>query len=92
MPVAEQTITEMGVITEEGIKTIRFRRIDSSNIDWIGWPATGEPTMIVQFKGGSRYAYLGVSRQRAVACAYAESTGRFLNTKIKPFYDIMKLR
>jgi hypothetical protein len=71
---------------------IRRRPIKSSNVEWIGWPTTGEPLMVVHFKGGSRYGYLGVSRQRAIACAYAKSTGEYLAKKIKPNYRVVKLR
>jgi hypothetical protein len=70
----------------------RIRKIESSNIDWIGWPVDGEPCLIVQFKGGSRYVYLGVSRQKAVACAFSASSGEYLNKRIKPHYEVAKLR
>lgn len=69
------------------------RMIHSSNVEWIAWPKYDEvPIMLVQFKGGSRYAYIGVSRQRAVACAYARSSGNYLAAKIKPHFKVMRLR
>lgn len=75
-----------------GIVHIVKRDIDSGNVDWIGWPKSGEPLMIVQFRGGGRYAYLGVSRQKAVAASYAPSTGGYINKVIKPKYKVVKLR
>lgn len=75
-----------------GIIQIITRKIESSNIEWIGWPKSGEPLMIVQFKGGGRYAYLGVTRQRAVAASWATSTGKYINERIKPHHKVVKLR
>lgn len=71
---------------------VNFRLVASTNVDRVGWPVSGEPLMIVEFKSGERYGYLGVPRQKVVACANAESVGRYLNTKIKPFYKAVKLR
>lgn len=69
------------------------RDVESSNIEWIAWPKYDKASlMIVEFKGGARYAYIGVSRQKAVACAYAKSSGHYLNTRIKPHYEVVKLR
>lgn len=83
----------VAVVNGEPIEIVT-RKIRSTNVDWIGWPRSGEPLMIVQFSGnyGSRYAYLGVSRQKAVAAAYAESTGVYLARKIKPHYEAVKIR
>jgi len=80
------------VITEDGPVKLNIRRLDSSNIDWIGWPVSGESLMVVNFKDGSRYGYVGVSRQRAVAMAYAWSSGSYLAMYIKPFYKVYQLR
>lgn len=80
------------IIGPEGEVLLRRRLIDSSNIRWIGWPESGEPLLVVEFEGGGRYAYLGVSRQKAVAASYAPSTGGYLNQKIKPHYKVVKLR
>jgi len=74
-----------------------IRIVASTNIDWVGWPKSGEPLMVVSFKHGGRYAYLGASRQQAVALAYAaehtklESVGKYLNRVIKPQYEAVKL-
>jgi hypothetical protein len=79
--------------TPGGPVKLRCRRIDSSNIEWIGWPRSkNTPMLVVQFKGGARYCYIGVSRQRAVACAYAKSSGEYLNKQIKPHYEVVKIR
>lgn len=75
-----------------GIVHIVTRKIDSGNVEWIGWPKSKEPLMIVQFKGGGRYAYLGVSRQKAVAASWAASTGSYINKRIKPHFKVVKLR
>jgi hypothetical protein len=94
MPVLVEEKFKTKLITVVNGKPIELigRKIDSGNIEQILWPKTGEPLMIVQFKSGTRYAYLGVSRQRAVACAYARSSGEFLNKRIKPNFDVVKLR
>lgn len=75
-----------------GVKDFMIRPLKSSNISWIGWPDTGEPLMVVEFSNGTRYAYPGVTRQRAVACAYADSSGEYLNKRIKPHFEVVKLR
>lgn len=97
MPVIEKLVMKLSTVSilEMPVGHFKFnvRRIESSNIDWIGWPQTGQPLLVVQFKGGeTRYAYIGVSRQRAVACAYAKSSGEYLNHRIKPFFEAFKLR
>jgi hypothetical protein len=78
--------------TPAGVIPARVRMINSSNIEWIGWPVMAADLMFVQFKGGSRYVYSGVTRQRAVAAAYAASSGEYLERKIKPHYKVLKLR
>lgn len=75
-----------------GIVHIKTRKVDSSNIDWIGWPVSGEQLMVVQFKGGSRYVYLDITRQRAMACARSASTGAYLAKHIKNKYETVKIR
>lgn len=76
--------------TPEGVVKLRCRMINSSNIKWIGWNGTG--LMIVEFIGGGRYIYFNVTRQAAVACAFAESSGAYLNKKIKPHHEVLKIR
>lgn len=76
---------------------IEMRSVESTNVDWVGWPKTGEPMMVVSFKHGGRYAYLGATRQQAVALANAaentklESVGAYLNRVIKPKYAAVKI-
>ena len=84
----------LDVPTPEGVVPCVVRIIESSNIVWIGWPErpTHTPLMFVEFKGGGRYVYLGVTRQRATACAYAESTGSYFAKKIKGKFECIKLR
>jgi hypothetical protein len=66
--------------------------VNSSNVNVIGWPVTGEPTMIVEYASGTRYAYIGVSRQRAVAAAYSKSVGKYIAERIKPNFEVVKIR
>lgn len=80
------------IIGPEGEVLLHRRLIESSNVRWIGWPESGEPLLVVEFEGGGRYAYLGVSRQKAVAASYAPSTGGYLAKKIKNKYEVVKLR
>lgn len=68
---------------------VNYRLVDSSNIDRIGWDNAGN--MYVRFKASGLYCYMGVSRQRAVACAYAESVGRYLHQHIKNAHAVLKL-
>lgn len=61
-----------------------IRVIDSSNVEWVGWPTSGTPLMLVKYiKNEKLYGYIGVTRQRTVAAAYAGSTGSYINKKIK---------
>lgn len=83
------------LITEAGPIPLNIRRVQSSNISWVGWPQAAEaaPMMVVQFVDGSRYIYFGVSRQRANAVARAKSSGEYLNRKIKnQGYRVLKVR
>jgi hypothetical protein len=94
MPVKKGEEADFDLPTPEGMIPVRIRMILSSNIVWIGWPraVTQSPLMIVEFQGGSRYIYFGVTRQKAVAAAYAESSGEYLNKEIKPNHDVLKIR
>jgi hypothetical protein len=71
---------------------LRLRMINSSNVHWVAWPRSGEPVMLVKFKRGYVYAYLGVTRQKAVAAAHAPSTGHYINKKIKPHYAAVQIK
>jgi hypothetical protein len=75
---------------------IRWRKVESSNVEAVGWPSTGEPLLLVRFKSGRTYGYAGVSRQRAVALAYRRrlwdrSVGAYINRIIKPQFRAVRL-
>jgi KTSC domain len=91
-PMKDKRLRTFGIPIEDSAVAMRVRWVQSSNIDWIGWPKSGEPLMVVQFSSKDRYGYLGVSRQKAVACAFAKSTGKFLNDRIKPHYEAVRIR
>jgi hypothetical protein len=69
----------------------KVRWVISSNVDWVAWPSKGEPLMLVKFKGDEIYVYIGVSRQRVVAAAHHPSTGEYINQRIKPNFEVVKL-
>jgi hypothetical protein len=73
-------------------KMVRGKYVTSSNVEWVAWPKSGEPLMLVKFKSGSVYGYVGVSRQRAVAAARAPSVGQYINKVIKPNFKAVKVR
>jgi hypothetical protein len=80
------------VVDNENVE-ITTRKINSSNVDWIGWPKdSSRRMMIVQYKGGGRYGYMDVSRQNVVAAAHAPSTGKYINERIKPKFRYVKIR
>lgn len=88
------TVTEKvdGRMISNHERLANLRYVTSSNIDWIGWPVDGEPLMLVRFKQSAVvYGYIGVSRQRAVAAAYAPSVGKYLAERIKPNYKAVKI-
>lgn len=68
----------------------RWRSVDSSHVEEVGWDSTGTG-MFVRFTGGGLYLYRGVSRQRAVAMVHAESVGRYLHRKIIPNFEAVRL-
>lgn len=68
---------------------INWRYVESSNVKRVGWDKHGN--MYVEYLSGDCYAYMGVSRQRAVATAYSNSVGRYINRKIKKHFRPVKL-
>lgn len=75
---------------------ITWRTVFSSNLAAVGWPSKGDqpapPLLLVMFKDGKVYGYLGGSRQRAVYMAYfCPSPGAYLNKKVKPRYDAVRI-
>jgi len=84
---------EYTITTPEGPIVVNLRMIQSSNINWVGWPKEGkERLLFVEFQDGARYVYADVSRQKAVALANAESTGKYLNERIKPSHPFQRIR
>ena len=71
---------------------VNWRLIESSNVAAVGWDDAGNMyTKFGKFENPVTFVYLGVSRQRVVAAAYARSTGEYINRKIKPNYAVLKL-
>jgi hypothetical protein len=65
---------------------IKWREVESSNVDSIGWDDKGN--MYVRYIGsGKTYMYVGVPRQRAVAASRAKSVGSYIARHIKGRYE-----
>lgn len=62
---------------------ITWRKVESSNVAAVGWDSGGN-IMYVRYRNGHVYAYLQVSRQRAVAAILQPSVGSYINRVIKP--------
>lgn len=62
--------------------------ISSSNIDAIAYH---RGDLLVRFKNGGCYKYLGVKYDHFDGLRKAESAGKFLNQFIKPTYRFLKL-
>ncbi len=60
----------------------------SSNIDAIAYH---RGDLLVRFKNGGCYKYLGVKRDHFNGLREAESAGKFLNQFIKPAHQFLKL-
>jgi len=69
-------------------KIIPTHRVDSSNIDEIGWE---EGTLRVVFKNGATYDYTTVPESVYLDMCDSQSPGRFLNQQIKPLYKCEKI-
>lgn len=65
--------------------------VDSSSIAEAGYDARRE-IMEVEFRHGGIYQYLEVPAEVYREFEAAESKGRFVNLRIKPDYDCVKLR
>ena len=68
---------------------VNFRNVESSNVQRVGWDVFGN--MYVTYITGNTYVYFGVTRQRAVAAAYAPSVGSYINRRIKGRFPALKL-
>lgn len=54
-------------------------------------PTVNNPCLLVEFKDGSRYLYLGVTDNTAFMIVNAESVGRYFSANIKGNYTCYKL-
>jgi hypothetical protein len=78
---------------------MKWRQVTSSNVAEIGWPSKSDhpygieaPLLLVRFKDGRCYGYLGVSRSRAVYIATrCPSPGTYINHTIKPNFDVVRI-
>jgi hypothetical protein len=67
-----------------------MRAVGSTSIAAVGY-AEEERTLRVRFVGGGTYDYLEVPRRTFNELLDAPSKGRFVNWRIKPFYEVMRL-
>jgi len=75
---------------EPVVASVNFRIVKSSNVTQVGWDEAGN--MYVKYiSSPGYYVYFGTTRQKAVAAAYAESVGQFINQRIKPYFEVLKL-
>lgn len=74
---------------------VTWREVNSSNVQRVGWFRLGDacpiPCMIVTFRNGATYMYIGVRRQRAVAMTRADSVGRYFIENIRNKFDYIKV-
>jgi hypothetical protein len=70
---------------------LNTRVVESTNVEWVGWPESGEPIMFVRYSSGKLYGYLGVSRQRTVAAAYSSSVGSYIAQRVKPKFRVVQI-
>lgn len=71
---------------------VKWREADSSNVQWVGWLKVGNmPCVMVVFKSGHSYLYLGMHRQRAVAMLRAKSVGRYFARNVKGKYNYLRV-
>lgn len=83
---------EFHVTDENGTNvTLVGRTLESSNVSWLGWEQRGRAGLYVQYKSGGRYFYPGVSRQKCVSAANSKSVGSYINKRIKPHHEAVKL-
>jgi hypothetical protein len=69
---------------------MRRMPVSSSAVASVGYdPRTR--TLEVEFVSGDVYRYLGVPRRRYDELLAAESTGRYVNTEIKPRYPYTRV-
>ena len=66
-------------------------RVKSSTVLSVGYDPL-EQVLVVEFKRGSLYHYLGVSVSDFESFMAAPSKGRFLHYRIKPRYQYRRVR
>jgi len=66
-------------------------KVESSNIESIGYDEESK-TLIVEFKSGSTYSYIGVPSIVFKKMLESDSKGKFLNNNIKPVFLATKLK
>lgn len=74
---------------QRATESVTWREVESSNVQAVGWDKDNH--LYARFTSGAVYLYVGVSRQRAVACSRAKSVGRYFNKVIKPHYKAVKI-
>lgn len=77
------------MVVKHPASVVEWRPVDSSNVIKVGWDR--QRGMFVTFKSGAVYLYHDCSRQRAVACAYAESVGKYIHKHVKPNYECTRI-
>ncbi len=65
-------------------------QVESVQFDRDTYRTTG--TMTVTFKGGAQYAYFDVPDKTFDEFTKAESAGKFMNAKVKPFFKYAKIQ
>lgn len=64
---------------------IEMQKVTSSNVEEVGYDEEKQELLIL-FKNGSFYAYLGVPESEFQELVNSESVGKYLAAKIKPTY------
>lgn len=74
---------------------ITWRPVNSSNVAAVGWPSDNSgkhPLLLIKYKDGRVYGYLGASRQLAVYLATrCDSVGGYVNKRLKREYDAVRI-
>lgn len=68
---------------------MRLEKVNSSNIDSIGYDSTSH-TLTVKFHNGGTYHYDHVSPEKFEAFKNADSMGSHLHKHIKPHHSVKK--
>jgi hypothetical protein len=72
------------------IMSIKLTKVESSNIEAVGYIEDRE-ILVVQFKSGATYQYLGVPYYMYEELLSAESAGKYLNSEVKGCYEFERL-